>query len=96
MTDKELHKLKKSELLEILVAMREEMDRLAEENEQLRQRINGEDEDLLGATARRVKRIYEDKFGEDEPKDEPNEPDEPDEPNENPEESSEDTGSGEA
>ncbi len=93
MTDKELHKLKKSELLEILVAMREEMDRLAEENEQLRQRINGEDEDLLSATARRVKRIYEDKFGEDELKDES---DELDEPNEISEESPEDTGSGEA
>ncbi len=37
MTDKELHKLKRSELLELLFQMRTELDRLRTENETLRQ-----------------------------------------------------------
>ncbi len=36
MTDKELHKLKRPELLDLLFYMRKEIDRLQEENEQLK------------------------------------------------------------
>lgn len=39
MTDKELHRLKRSELLEILVEMSEENDRLKEENESLKNQL---------------------------------------------------------
>lgn len=39
MTDKELRKLKRSELLEILYFMRKEMDSLRQENEQLRSEL---------------------------------------------------------
>lgn len=41
MTDKELHKLKRSELLELLFCLREELDTLREENENLKQRLEG-------------------------------------------------------
>lgn len=40
MTDKELHKLKRPELLELLFAMREEFDKIQAENELLRQRAD--------------------------------------------------------
>lgn len=36
MTDKELHKLKRPELLDLLLYMRKEIDRLQEENEHLK------------------------------------------------------------
>ena len=49
MTDKELKKLNKRELLELLAAMREEIDA------------------LLSATAMRVKKLYEERFGADTP-----------------------------
>ncbi|MCM1506651.1 MAG: hypothetical protein NC177_05900 [Ruminococcus flavefaciens] len=39
MTDKELHKLKRPELLELLFYMRKEIDSLQEENENLKKRI---------------------------------------------------------
>jgi hypothetical protein len=42
-TDKELNKLKRSELLELLFAFREEIDRLREENELLRKRADDTD-----------------------------------------------------
>jgi len=39
MTDKELHKLKKSELLELLFTMRKEIDVLQTENDDLKQKL---------------------------------------------------------
>lgn len=39
-TDKELHKLKKSELLELLFTMRKEIDQLQTENSELEQKLN--------------------------------------------------------
>ncbi|MDD7556181.1 hypothetical protein [Ruminococcus sp.] len=39
MTDKELHKLKRSELLELLLCLREELDKLRAENDNLKQRL---------------------------------------------------------
>jgi len=39
MTDKELHKLKRSELLDLLFYMRKELDTLQEENESLKRQI---------------------------------------------------------
>ncbi|MBQ8348974.1 MAG: hypothetical protein IJY19_04915 [Ruminococcus sp.] len=39
MTDKELHKLKKSELLELLFTMRKEIDLLQTENNDLKQKL---------------------------------------------------------
>ncbi len=40
MTDKELRKLKRSELLELMFYLREELDKLKEENESLKVRID--------------------------------------------------------
>lgn len=40
MTDKELHKLKKPELLEILFTMRKEIDDLQTENDELKQKLD--------------------------------------------------------
>ena len=40
MTDKELHKLKRSELLELMSYMRQEIDALRTENEKLNNRID--------------------------------------------------------
>lgn len=40
MTDKELHKLKKSELLELLFTMRKEIDTLQTENAELKQKLD--------------------------------------------------------
>lgn len=40
MTDKELRKLKRSELLELMFYLREELDKLKEENENLKVRID--------------------------------------------------------
>ena len=57
MTDKELKKLNKRELLELLAAMREEIDALRVENEALRRTIAGGEGDLLSATATREKAL---------------------------------------
>ena len=40
MTDKQLRKAKKSELIEMLYYMRKELDRLSEENDGLRTRLD--------------------------------------------------------
>jgi hypothetical protein len=40
MTDKELHKLKKTELLELLFTMRKEIDVLQTENNDLKQKLD--------------------------------------------------------
>lgn len=39
MTDKELHKLKRSELLDLLLYMRKELDELQAENESLKKQV---------------------------------------------------------
>jgi arsenate reductase-like glutaredoxin family protein len=39
MTDKQLKKLKKDELLEILIYMRQEIDKLTQENESLKRQL---------------------------------------------------------
>lgn len=39
MTEKELRKLKKTELLELMIALRNELDRVQAENETLRQKL---------------------------------------------------------
>ena len=44
MTDKELHKLKRPELLELLFCMRDELDKLRAENDDLRRRLEDTDE----------------------------------------------------
>lgn len=40
MTDKELRRLKRSELLELMFYLREELDKLKEENENLKERLD--------------------------------------------------------
>ena len=40
MTDKELRKLKRAELLEILFYLQKELDRMKQENEELKQRLD--------------------------------------------------------
>lgn len=40
MTDKELHKLKKTELLELLFTMRKEIDNLQTENKNLKEKLD--------------------------------------------------------
>ncbi|WP_173369404.1 hypothetical protein [Ruminococcus flavefaciens] len=40
MTDRQLKKLKRSELIELLYYARKEIDRLSQENEQLRSRLD--------------------------------------------------------
>lgn len=40
MTDKELRRLKRSELLELMFYLREELDKLKEENESLKSRLD--------------------------------------------------------
>ena len=49
MTDKELHKLKRSDLLELLFCMRDELDKLREENDELRKKLENtaENRELL-------------------------------------------------
>lgn len=55
MTDKELRKLKRPELIEILLYMRQEIDDLRSENERLQERL-----DQLVGEAIRAKRQPED------------------------------------
>lgn len=59
MTDKEVSKLKRAELLELLFGMRKEIDRLLSENESLKQRaeIAEDNRELL-------KKIYDKICGE--------------------------------
>ncbi len=59
MTDKEVNKLKRAELLELLFGMRKEIDRLLSENESLKQRaeIAEDNRELL-------KKIYDKVCGE--------------------------------
>ncbi|MCD8095669.1 MAG: hypothetical protein LUE12_06020 [Ruminococcus sp.] len=65
MTDKELHKLGKRELLEILLAMSDEIDELKAENDRLRGLSDTDGLSMIKETNERVKRLYIDRFGED-------------------------------
>lgn len=69
MTDKELSKLKRRELLELMFEMRKKLDELSEENEKLRAKLVSfdklDDSDVLRLAARRIERLYMDRFGED-------------------------------
>lgn len=47
MTEKELRKLKKTELLELMIALRNELDRVQAENETLRQKLRTAENDAL-------------------------------------------------
>ncbi|MCI5845232.1 MAG: DNA repair protein [Oscillospiraceae bacterium] len=47
MTEKELRKLKKTELLELMIALRNELDRLQAENEMLRQKLQTAENNAL-------------------------------------------------
>lgn len=42
MTDKELHKLKRTELLELLLYLRKELDAVKQENEQLQKKLDAQ------------------------------------------------------
>lgn len=73
MTDKELRRLKRSELLELMFYLREELDKLKEENESLKSRLddltkvsmesksNSSDE-LIAAVTEAVKNVAESFF----------------------------------
>lgn len=47
MTEKELRKLKKTELLELMIALRNELDQLQAENEMLRQKLQTAENNAL-------------------------------------------------
>lgn len=47
MTEKELRKLKKTELLELMIALRNELDRVQAENETLRQKLQTAENNAL-------------------------------------------------
>jgi len=47
MTDKELHKLKKPELLELLLGLRNELDILRNENQELKERASKNEADRV-------------------------------------------------
>ena len=47
MTEKELRKLKKTELVELMIALRNELDRLQAENEMLRQKLQTAENNAL-------------------------------------------------
>ncbi len=47
MTEKELRKLKKTELLELMIALRNELDRMRAENETLRQQLQTAEKNAL-------------------------------------------------
>ena len=63
MTDKELKKLKRVELLEILVELRKKLDEADEENKRLREELAQTREGLAASTEKMVRRIYEERFG---------------------------------
>ena len=50
MTDKQLRRSKKNELIEMLYYMRKELDRLSEENKELRTRLDKLVGEALGTT----------------------------------------------
>ena len=63
MTDKELSKLRRVELLEILYELRKQLDAAKKENEDLRAEIEKERSGAAKRTEQMVKRLYEERFG---------------------------------
>ena len=64
MTDKELKKLGRAELLEIMYELRRQLDKALQENEELRTELSGMKDSALMQTNEMVKRLYMDKYGE--------------------------------
>ena len=64
MTDKELKKLGRAELLEIMYELRRQLDKALLENEELRTELSGMKDSALMQTNEMVKRLYMDKYGE--------------------------------
>ncbi len=65
MTDKELKRLSRRELLEIMYKLREKLDELQSENERLKEGRDLSDAELFRLTAKRIERLYADRFGTD-------------------------------
>ncbi|MBQ7070254.1 MAG: hypothetical protein IJM87_03095 [Ruminococcus sp.] len=63
MTDKELSKLRRVELLEILVELRKQLDAAKKENEDLRAELEKERCGTAERTEQMVRRLYEERFG---------------------------------
>ncbi|MGN0632309.1 MAG: hypothetical protein ACI4JW_00420 [Oscillospiraceae bacterium] len=64
MTDKELKRLNRRELLEIMLELRKQLDEARRENEELRSKLSGADESLMADMAKKVSALYDDRFGE--------------------------------
>ena len=64
MTDKELKKLGRAELLEIMYELRRQLDKALQENEELRTELSEMKDSALMQTNEMVKRLYMDKYGE--------------------------------
>ena len=64
MTEKELKKLGRTELLEIMYELRKQLDAAKRENEELRQDIRKMQDSLVRQTNMMVARFYKDKYGE--------------------------------
>lgn len=63
MTDKELKRLNRRELLEIMLELRKQLDEARRENEELRSKLSGADESLMADMAKKVSALYDDRFG---------------------------------
>ena len=63
MTDKELSKLRRVELLEILYELRKQLDAAKKENEDLRAEIERERSGAAKRTEQMVRKLYEERFG---------------------------------
>ena len=64
MTDKELRKLGRAELLEIMYELRKQLDEALQENEKLCAELSEFRSSLTAQTNKMVSRLYEDRFGE--------------------------------
>lgn len=63
MTDKELSKLRRVELLEILYELRKQLDAAKKENEDLRAELEKERSGAAKRTEQMVRKLYEERFG---------------------------------
>ncbi len=63
MTDKELSKLRRTELLEILFELRKQLDAARKENDDLRAEIEQVKSGTAKRTEQMVRRLYEERFG---------------------------------
>ena len=64
MTDRELKKLSRAELLEIMYELRKQLDKALQENEELRTELSEVKDSVIMQTNQMVSRIYRDKYGE--------------------------------